>query len=110
MNFKCSGCGEVDSSKFYGHKKTCCKSCHNKYTKELARKKKLLGIDYLGGKCSSCGFIGHPSVFDFHHTNPKEKDKNFTSMKNWSFDKIKKELDKCILLCANCHRLEHSDY
>ena len=46
------------------------------------------------------------SALEFHHLDPKEKDFSIsTNIK--SLDLIKKELDKCILLCANCHREEH---
>jgi len=64
-------------------------------------------ILYLGGKCSKC-FNSYPRiVYDFHHVNPETKE--FTLSEHWgdSREKIWAELDKCILLCANCHRLEH---
>jgi len=38
---------------------------------------------------------------DFHHKIAK--DPNWKKMKNWSFERVKKELDKCILVCKNCH-------
>jgi NAD-dependent dihydropyrimidine dehydrogenase PreA subunit len=64
-------------------------------------------IQYLGGKCSRCLNSYPRIVYDFHHKNPETKD--FILSEHWgdSREKIWAELDKCILLCANCHRLEH---
>jgi hypothetical protein len=69
------------------------------------RKIKTLAIEYKGGKCQVCGYIKYPGGLDFHHLDPSEKefgigDKGYTR----SWEKVKDELDKCILVCANCHR------
>lgn len=72
------------------------------------RKTRLLwAIDFLGGKCSKCGGVFDPCVYDFHHTQPEHKD--FTIGENMLVGKqrFEQEVKKCILLCANCHRLEH---
>lgn len=71
------------------------------------RQAKLDAIEYLGGKCSACFGIFPPIVYDFHHKNPEEKE--FILSEHWSGNKerLYSELDKCVLLCANCHRLEH---
>ena len=61
-------------------------------------------IEYKGGKCEhdKCD-----AAFDFHHKDPKEKDFGIsTSGKRFGAD-IKRELDKCLLLCGNCHNAEH---
>jgi hypothetical protein len=68
-------------------------------------------IEYKGGKCENCNLKiedCHYSVFDFHHLNPKEKDISFRGVKSWHWDRIKAEIDKCKLLCSNCHRMEHA--
>ena len=44
---------------------------------------------------------------DFHHNNPEEKDMKFESIRYWGLEKAKEELDKCTLLCRNCHGEEH---
>ena len=67
-----------------------------------------MAIDYMGGCCEQCGFTGHASAFDFHHRNPAEKDFGITSGSTKSWDKILAELEKCELLCANCHRTHHA--
>ena len=75
------------------------------------RKKKLEALEYKGGmKCSRCGFNEPiPDVYAFHHRDPTEKDPSWGRMKhnNWSLNKIKEELDKCDVLCHNCHSIVH---
>ncbi len=67
-------------------------------------KKKL--VEYKGGKCEICDYNKCIGALEFHHKNPNEKD--FTiGGKSWSFDKLKKEVDKCILVCSNCHKEIH---
>lgn len=88
-----------------------CKSCVNEDTKLRQRKLKIECISYKGGKCERCGIIGHPSIFDFHHKDPEEKDFMISRVRSLKFsEKHTKELDKCELLCSNCHRVEHSVY
>ena len=52
------------------------------------------------------------SCYDFHHVDPSKKEFNLSGLNsakiNWN--KVKEELDKCLLLCSNCHRTEHSNY
>jgi len=65
-------------------------------------------VVYKGGKCMKCGLIDHPSVYDFHHRDPKMKDFGICKYPSRCLDEtVKKELDKCDILCANCHRKEH---
>lgn len=65
---------------------------------------------YKKGKCcAKCGYNKHPEILQFHHKD--EKKKSFTIARKTispsSMPLIKKEMDKCILLCPNCHRLIH---
>jgi len=85
-----------------------CKVCFNAYCIERWRKGKVKAIEYKGGKCIRCGYGEHPAALQFHHTDPSTKDTNWTKLRLRSWDKIKRELDKCVLLCANCHSIEHS--
>ena len=81
---------------------------HLDYIRNTRFKLKQELVDYLGGKCVKCGFIGHVAVFDFHHVNPQEKELQITSnLNNKNFHKALQEIHKCVLLCANCHRLSH---
>lgn len=76
--------------------------------------RKLEIIDMLGGKCLVCGVSpmdGLPSAcFDFHHVDPTMKDLTISrliSRKDWK-ERIHDELQKCVVLCANCHRRHHA--
>jgi len=89
-----------------------CKSCFNRYCIERWKRRKIKYICYLGGKCNRCGIELNEenySIFDFHHINPTEKEYVWTKLRLQSESKVIKELDKCILLCANCHRLVHQN-
>lgn len=105
---KCK-CGETDPNKFYGNKRTTCSNCHNTYTQELYLKKKYQAIEYKGGSCSICGYKKYYAALEFHHVNPEEKEQNFVNMRHWKWERIKTEIDKCILLCSNCHREVHGN-
>lgn len=70
------------------------------------KRTKLKLIEYKGGKCEICGYNKCEAVLQFHHINPKEKDFSISG-KSWSFEKLKQEVDKCMLLCANCHTEKH---
>lgn len=106
---KCNTCNEERSVEdFYKKASSCwCKPCRKKQKKQDKRDDKRNAIEYKGGKCEHCGYDKCDAVFDFHHKNPKEKDFGIsTSGKRFGAD-IKKELDKCLLLCGNCHNAEH---
>ena len=69
------------------------------------RKIKEMAIAYKGGKCQVCGYKRYQGALNLHHRNPATKefsigDKGYTR----ACEKVKKELDKCVLVCANCHR------
>lgn len=76
---------------------------------ECRRNNKLRLIDYKGGKCERCGYEKSiPGAYDFHHLNPNEKDFGIAKAGNTrSLEKLKKEVDKCILVCRNCHAEIH---
>lgn len=85
-----------------------CKKCCNEKISEYRRNLKLKAVEYKGGKCQHCGYSKSVSALEFHHIDPNEKDFGIsTKGSTRSFEKIKLELDKCIMLCANCHREEH---
>jgi len=89
--------------------------CSKKFDKEKKtelqikrlRKRKLLLCAELGNKCLDCGILvteRNLIIFDFHHLNPEEKEKN-GEWKLKTFD-----ISKVVLLCSNCHRLKHFEY
>lgn len=71
-----------------------------------ARKTKLKAIEYKGGKCIVCGYNKSIRALQFHHLDPTQKDFGISGTTK-SFEKLKPELDKCVLLCANCHGEVH---
>ncbi|WP_010676639.1 hypothetical protein [Bacillus timonensis] len=71
------------------------------------RRKKLtmMAIQYKGGKCLRCGYNRCIRALEFHHRDPSKKEFSISNKGlTRSWERIKKELDKCDLLCANCHR------
>ncbi len=70
---------------------------------------KAKALEYLGNKCSKCGYEKCKRALQFHHTDPSEKDFGISGSENRSWDKVKAELDKCILVCANCHMEIHEE-
>lgn len=86
-----------------------CKKCTFHVTLQRQRDFKKDCISYKGGKCQDCHFIGYEGVFDFHHTDPTQKDFDISRYRSAKINKIVRlELDKCALLCANCHRIRHA--
>lgn len=62
-------------------------------------------VDSFGGKCMLCGLVDDPIAYDFHHVNPSEKKISIASALRRSITKETwEEVDKCVLLCAICHR------
>ncbi len=104
---KCSWhlCNNQTKTKF------CCVKCKNKYHVKLKRKRiKKQSVEYKGGKCEWCGYNKCIEALEFHHLNPDEKDFSISVDGNTrSWEKTKAEIDKCLLLCSNCHREAHSN-
>ena len=71
-----------------------------------AQKTKLKAIEYKGGKCVICGYNKSVRALQFHHVDPSQKDFGISGSTK-SFEKLKPELDKCVLVCANCHAEIH---
>lgn len=72
------------------------------------RRKKKKAIEYAGGKCSICGYDRCQAALEFHHPDPKGKEADPSqSVYLWSWKRAKIEIDKCLLVCSNCHREIH---
>ena len=84
-----------------------CKKCASERVDDRRRKLKHELVQYKGGKCEICGYDKCEAALDFHHLNPEEKELQLSSGKTHSLEKMKLEADKCILVCANCHREIH---
>lgn len=84
----------------------CSPSTSNPKFKANAMKKKV--IELKGGKCERCGYDKCIDALEFHHLDPSQKDMVMANNgASPSFEKYLEEAEKCILLCANCHREEH---
>ena len=70
---------------------------------------RLKAIEHKGGKCQVCSYDKCLGALEFHHKDSNHKDFGI-SAKGYarSWEKVKSELDKCILVCANCHREIHA--
>ena len=66
-------------------------------------------IILLGGKCADCTTVFDKCVYDFHHLDPSEKEFTISDNLSCAEDKFITEVMKCVLLCANCHRLRHKE-
>ena len=79
--------------------------------KAVQKRRKLIkekAIDYKGSKCEVCGYSRCREALEFHHISDGNKsfgisEKGYTR----SWEKVKAEIEKCLLLCANCHREIH---
>lgn len=86
---------------------------HKEYRKAQIRKRKKeirTWMRSLRLACSKCG-EDHPACLDFHHRDPKKKEFNLSSgmvsTYGYSKEKILREMEKCDVLCSNCHRKHH---
>jgi hypothetical protein len=85
-----------------------CKQCQYDAKKKVKDLNKSKAIEYLGGKCKRCEIESkHYDIYDFHHRNPDEKEAKLNHLMYSGWDNIVKELNKCDLLCSNCHRITH---
>jgi hypothetical protein len=100
----CKICGNKFKD-YQGKMRTRCGSCN---TKIRRYRTKLAAIKLLGEKCTDCGWKGDQAAFQFHHIDHNNKDFIIGNVANKKWEVIKKELKKCILLCANCHSIRHS--
>jgi hypothetical protein len=66
-----------------------------------------VALGSMGGCCQICGYSKCNKALELHHIDPTEKETNFTKIISW--DRLYSELNKCILLCANCHREVHDE-
>ena len=108
MAHLCKTCGETDPEKFY-NKKWICRRCWNQYTYQRNIQKFL---DYLterreGIKCEKCGFDKGFWGLAFHHRDPSVKEFSIDKNRGKNKEELYKELDKCDVLCHNCHAEAH---
>lgn len=125
----CRVCGIKKHYEHFHPNKTCaggvvgtCRQCTNKkrqkwyddnrqrrqgYANEKNRSRKLDAVQKFGDKCHDCGMSYPPYVYEFHHLDPSGKDVNPSKAMTYSVEKMWRELDKCVMVCANCHKIRH---
>lgn len=106
---KCKIHGDIEFRYSKSENRWRCVKCSSesvaKRRKELMRKAR----EYLGGKCSICGYDKCYAALEFHHICGDDKEFGVSSRGTTrSWDKIKNEISKCALVCSNCHRELHN--
>ena len=101
---KCKVCTKDNSKKHYLKNK-------DVYLSRLKRKRDAFNKWFLDTikdfKCKNCE-EGRWWVLDFHHRDPKTKEKAVSKLKReFNKEKVLREVEKCDILCANCHRDLH---
>lgn len=105
----CSECGKEyvyqktrEGKKRRGHGRRVCASCRTSgYRRELKKR----AVEYMGGSCRLCGYSKCLRAMVFHHAGEKDF---MISHQIRAWDQVKQELDRCVLLCSNCHAEVHS--
>lgn len=88
-----------------------CKNCTLMQTLDRQREFKEACVQYKGGECEECGYKKCVAALEFHHKDPTKKDFNISKARLHKMNEATtQELDKCILVCANCHREIHHKY
>lgn len=129
---RCPACGNILSVDQFGKNsaendgRCCyCLSCFRKHSREYNRRKrqpqwkieaevkKRQAIELLGGQCARCGYNEFQRGLSFHHVNPATKATTISNLIGThrlgiSDQSVLEELDKCILLCRNCHAGLHA--
>lgn len=106
LQYKCKLCKREYDNKF--HKNRTAEQKQSKYNKQVDRLNVIRDyiIDYLKDKsCYVCGESRMPTL-DFHHLRDKEFNISDGITGGYSLEKIKNEIEKCDVLCSNCHRME----
>tara|TARA_R110000782_G_C14621619_1_gene393317 strand:+ start:111 stop:608 length:498 start_codon:yes stop_codon:yes gene_type:complete len=125
----CNSCSSVKNISLFSSRGGSCKECanararnyyagvkedaiwlqkRNKKVTDDGQQKKQRAVDFLGGKCIDCSGVFPLPVYDFHHLDPSVKEYNLGDrLRKKDFSGLEQELKKCVLLCANCHRIRH---
>lgn len=84
-----------------------CKKCQNQNVLDRQRLWKQKAIEYKGSKCCICSYDRCNAALEFHHKDPSQKDFQLAAGRLKKFENSRAELDKCVLVCSNCHREIH---
>lgn len=117
----CSKCGRELPLDCFESGRNQCRDCRNARRKELRQEhpekhrqeaskrqeEQAKWLYSLKKKCLICG-EAEPVCLDFHHKDPNEKDFTIGKHRNKSKENLIKEIEKCVCVCANCHRKIHA--
>lgn len=119
MEKQCKICNQKFETVKGGETRQYCFECSPSYPKGTSRAKtisalrramKKEAIKRLGGACQKCGYNKCIRALNFHHRDPEKKEFGLScSGITHSWDKYWEEVQKCDLLCANCHAEEHEE-
>lgn len=103
----CGQCGsEFDYVRKSGATRTKCVRCRDKDRRHLLKRR---AVNFMGGKCVHCGYDKSMRALHFHHSDPKKKEFEISHRMRRSWESVAKELEKCELICANCHAEKHDN-
>lgn len=96
-------------NKAQGTRRSECKECHNNQVKKrYGENKDLINTLKEGKSCMKCGYNKCYAALDFHHIDPLTKIDTVAKLSTHSsIEAALKEIEKCVLLCSNCHREFH---
>lgn len=122
-HYTCKECHKIAARKYYqenkerskylvknwqANNKEKRKKTANKHARKKQREQKQLAVDYKGGKCEDCNQVFPNYCYDFHHIDSTQKEMHMSiALTAKGFEYCKEELDKCVMLCACCHRIRH---
>lgn len=99
----CRTCSKIRTKQWYADNR----GKRQEYANTKNRSRKDAVIDHFGGICFDCKQSYHRCVYQFHHLDPPQKDVNPSYAIANNPAAMWKELDKCVMLCANCHMVRH---
>jgi hypothetical protein len=114
----CPKCGQLktlDNFRIHkGRHQSWCNPCTDASSiiskkNRIARRRRWIDKYKLSKGCLNCGFDKSSVSLDWHHINEKDKNHGIAHMFDHSLRRLFCELRKCVILCANCHRMLHSN-
>ena len=106
--YTCRTCGTKGEENFYKSAQYQCKSCWNKRTYQTGIEKLNRLKTARGGCCERCGYNKYLGALQWHHTDPTVKEYGIGQRRGLTESQLQDEVDKCQLLCANCHAEVHA--
>lgn len=86
-----------------GSKRWRCTQCEYASVKRRRYKVKARLVQMLGGSCSRCDYSKCTRALTFHHRDRESKEFSLSEKSNWAWHRLVMEVQKCVLLCSNCH-------